>query len=375
MSKRKSHRHRKPRFQRRTLPGAAPGTVHVAADAQAPVIRVIAYNDQDVVEKQVQSAGELAAFLKKYPVTWIDVVGLGDADVIQQLGEAFDLHPLALEDVVNVHQRSKVEPYENHLFIVARTMELVDGQLESEQIGIFLGENYLLTFQERGGDCFEPARQRIRKNGGPIRHGGADYLAYALLDAVMDSYFPTADFYADRLDDLDVQIADRHDPVAVTRIHDVRHDLLLLRRAIRPHRETINSLLRDDSPFIKPETCVYLRDCYDHTVQLIELLEVYREMCSDLREYYLSLASNRMNEVMKVLTIIATIFIPLGFIAGVYGMNFDTHRSPWNMPELGWAFGYPAALGLMTTVAVGMVFYFRRKGWIGARSRSERDLP
>ncbi|MCA9102060.1 MAG: magnesium/cobalt transporter CorA [Planctomycetales bacterium] len=373
MSKRNNRHRRKPRFQRRTRPGAAPGTLKVDTDSPAPVIRVIAYNENEVVEKQVHNVSELAAFLEQYAVTWIDIEGLGDAGVIRDIGRVFGLHVLALEDVVNVHQRAKAEPYENHVFIVSRIMHLVEGQLESEQLSIFLGKNYVLTFQERRGDCFRPVRQRIRKGGGPVRLGGADHLAYALIDAVIDSYFPIADRYADRLDDLDARLSEHHDPAAVTKIHDVRHDLLLLRRAIRPHREMINALLRDDSHFFGHETRVYLRDCYDHTVQLIELLEVYREMCSDLREYFLSLASNRMNEVMKVLTIIATIFIPLGFIAGLYGMNFNTHRSPWNMPELNWPYGYPAALGLMASVALGMVFYFRHKGWIGPRSRSDSD--
>ena len=362
----RSHRRRrlKPRFVRRTRPGAIPGTIQAPKDALQPVIQVIAYGPRETIDQEVQNVEDVPAFRKEHAVTWMNVNGLGDAKVIRQIGKIFELHDLALEDVVNVHQRSKVEPYANHLFIVARMVSVSEGEIQTEQVSIFLGRNYVLTFQERPGDCFDPIRKRIRHSTGRIRQAGPDYLAYCLLDAVIDSYFPVVDHYADLLEDLDQQISVLQNLDAVPRIHDVRHDLLLLRRSIRPHRETLNQLLRDESELLTPETEIYLRDGYDHTVQLIEFLELYREMCADLRDYSQAISSNRMNEVMKMLTIIATIFIPLSFIAGVYGMNFDPQRSRWNMPELEWTFGYPFALGLMLAVAVMFIVFFWRKGWM-----------
>jgi magnesium transporter len=238
-------------------------------------------------------------------------------------------------------------------------------QVETEQLSLFLGKNYVLTIQEEPGDCFDPVRQRIRQSSGRVRQVGADYLTYALLDTVIDSYFAIIDLFADRLEALDDEIPLGQGLGVNERIHDVRSDLLLLRRAVRPHRDAVNGLVRDEHPLIRNETRVFLRDCYDHTIQLTETLEVYRESCNALRDYHLSVMSGRMNEVMKVLTIIATIFIPLSFIAGVYGMNFDPDL-PGNMPELKWPFGYAFALGLMALAAGGMVLYFRRKGWIGS---------
>jgi magnesium transporter len=231
-----------------------------------------------------------------------------------------------------------------------------------------LGKNFVLTFQQQSGDCFDPVRDRIRTRRGRIRNAGADYLVYALIDAVIDSYFPIVETFADHLEELEDQVATRQSPNVIDRIHEVRNDLLLLRRSVRPHRDALNELVRDEHPLICNETRVFLRDCYDHTIQLIDLLEVYREMCADLRDYYLSIVSNRMNEVMKVLTIIATIFIPLGFIAGLYGMNFNTSL-PGNMPELNVPYGYVGAIAMMSLVALGMLAFFWRSGWIGTSRR------
>jgi magnesium transporter len=364
---RKIHRRRqhKPRIKRRTQPGATPGTVHVASDSLPPVMRVLAYSPNDYVEGTITKVNELNLYLSQFSTCWINVDGLGDANLIRELGEYFHLHPLTLEDVVNVHQRAKVDPYENYLFIVAQTVEL-GRTLQSEQLSLFVGERYVLTFQERPGDCLDPIRDRVRKNSGRIRSSGADYLMYAILDATIDSYFPIVDAVADRLDELEQSVSDRQMADAMTGIHDVRNDLLLLRRYIRPHRDAANELIRDEHPVVRADTRVFLRDCYDHTMQLIDLLEVYREMCGDLRDFYLSLNSNRLNEVMKVLTIIATIFMPLSFIAGVYGMNFDT-KQPWNMPELHWPYGYLFSLVLMFITAAGLVYYFWTKGWLGSQ--------
>jgi magnesium transporter len=352
------------RFRRRTPPGAMPGTVAVDPQGARPVVRVMAYGPDELEEREVDDLDSLAKLVGRSPVTWVDVQGLGDAETITRLGEIFQLHPLALEDVVNTHQRPKVEDYGQFLFVVVRM--IVPGErLDTEQVSLFLGANFVITFQERPGDCLDPVRKRLRQATGRVRSAGADYLAYALLDAVVDAYFPAMEQYGEWLDTLDTEISAQPGSNVVVRVHQMRNDLLMLRRAIWPFRDDIGGLVREPNPLVSEETRVFLRDCYDHTVQIIDLVETSREMCSDLRDYYLSTVNNRMSEVMKVLTIMATIFIPLGFIAGVYGMNFDPGASGWNMPELGWSFGYPFALGLMAAVAGGQLWYFWRRGWLG----------
>jgi magnesium transporter len=221
----------------------------------------------------------------------------------------------------------------------------------------------LLTFIEDPGDCFESVRTRLR-GGGPLRESGPGYLAYSLIDAVVDAYFPVVETFAERLDRLEDRVIARPSRRAVAEIHAAKHSLRSLRRIVWPLREAVNSLVRDPSPLIDDNTRVHLRDCYDHLVQIIDLVETYRELCSDLTDLYLSSLSNRMNEVMKVLTIIATLFMPLSFITGLYGMNFHTERSRWNMPELDWLYGYPFALGMMALTALGMLWYFWHKGWL-----------
>lgn len=350
-------------FHRRSKPGAAPGTVRSDPEGLKPVIRVIAFGPDEMDEIDVADPQELRNIIGRRSVTWINVDGLGDAKVVKALGEMFNLHPLAMEDVVHVHQRAKVEAYDDQLFICARMVALAD-RLETEQLSIFVGKNFVLTFQEKPGDCLDPVRERIRKSRGRVRKLGPDYLAYALLDAVVDGYFPVLEKYGERLDDLEDRIARRTGKSTITQVHKNRGDLLHLRRTIWPHREAINSLLRDEHPLITADTQLYLRDCYDHAVQLIDVAETYREMCSDLRDFHYSQMGQKTNDVMKVLTIIATIFIPLGFIAGLYGMNFDSNKSRWNMPELHWVYGYPFALGLMATVSLGMIWYFYRRGWL-----------
>lgn len=361
---RKRHRHQqhRPRIRRSSRPGTVPGTLNAAQDSRPSVLHVMGYDAHDFGEATLQSVDELRPFSQRFAYCWINVDGLANTELVRRLGELFGLHALALEDVVNVHQRAKVEPFTSHLFVVARMVSLAND-LQSEQVSMFVGANYLLTFQDLPGDCFDPVRERLRKNSGRIRSSGPDYLMYALLDAVIDSYFPVVDAFVERLDQLEVGINNSRTSDAIDGIHAVRNELLLIRRFIRPHRDAVAELIRDAHPAITEETRIALRDCYDHTMQLIDLLETYREMCGDLRDYYLSLASNRMNEVMKLLTIISTIFMPLSFVAGLYGMNF-TGDSPWAMPELHWKFGYPFALLLMAAITVLLVGYFYRKGWL-----------
>lgn len=358
---------------RRTKPGARPGTIVADPLAPRPEIRVIGYGPDAVFEQDVAGVEELRPYLNRETVTWINVNGLGDAETIHELGVMFGIHRLALEDIANVHQRAKVEEYDGLVFVVAR-MVLNNGHQNTEQISLVLGPDFVLSFQERPGDCLEPVRERIRKGGGRLRETQADFLAYALLDAVIDGYFPVLERYGERIEELEAQLFDGVTREATARIHDLRGDLYALRKSIWPHREVVNGLMRDSTPLISEETRMHLRDCYDHAIQIIDIAESCREMCSDLRDFNLTQISIRQNEIMKVLTITATLFIPLSFIAGLYGMNFDRETSRWNMPELGWAYGYPFALGLMGAVAVGMLAFFRMRGWIG-RPRGRRQPP
>jgi magnesium transporter len=370
---RKAHRKRGKRaletFHRRTAPGASPGTLSVDPEAPPSIVRLIAYGPDDVVETDIHDLSAIPSYLAKWPVTWVNVDGLGDLKTVQEIGRIFNLHPLAMEDVLNVHQRPKVEPYQDQHFIVAREVTYV-GKLGTEQTSLFLGKNFLLTFQETPGDCLDPVRQRIRQAHGRHRISGPDYLAYSVLDAIIDSYFPVLEEYGEALERLEDDIVAQHGSATITRIHGVKRDLLAIRRAVWPFREAINALFRDPSPLIREETRLYLRDCYDHTIQIIDLLETYREIASGLVDVHLSSISNRMNEVIKVLTIIATIFMPLSFLAGLYGMNFNTQISPWNMPELEQPYGYPLLLLLMACVVLLMLFFFRRKGFIGKAGKA-----
>jgi magnesium transporter len=364
----------KPRIRRRVPPGSRPGTVVIEPGAQATTVRAMAYDKDRVVEKEIRNpARELPALMEEWPVVWVDVVGLGTEATLRALADIFHIHPLALEDVVHVHQRAKVDAYEDNLYCVLRIPDPTTEQL-TEQLSLFLGRNYVVTFQERSGDGFNLVRAGLRRVHSVTRHSiRPDYLAYRLIDAAIDAYFPVLEAIGDHLDRLDEQAIAVDGGAAFMELHGVRRELLMLRRAIWPIRDAVSMLRAEVSPFVADATRVYLRDCYDHAVQLIDLLESYREIAGDVRDYYLSSISNRMNEIMKTLTVIATIFLPLGFIAGVYGMNFRPSASPWNMPELNWSYGYPFALALMAAVAAGMLFYFARRGWL--RDNPSRDGP
>jgi magnesium transporter len=357
MSRRKRRRYHKP-------PGTAPGTLIADPDASRPVLRVLAFDSERCVEIRDATLDRLSACLTQYPVTWANVDGLGDVELIARLGEMLHLHPLALEDAVNVHQRAKVEQYENHLFITAR-MATVNHTFDTEQVSLFLGDRFVLTFQEgRPGDPFEPIRERIRKGGVHTLRATPDYVAYCLLDAVIDGYFPLLEALGERMESLEEEILDRPRAAVVSRIHEAKRDLLTLRRAVWPLREAINTLIRDAGPMIGDETRLHLRECYDHTVRIIDFVETYREVGADLMDLYLSAVNQRMSEVMKVLTIMSTIFIPLTFLSSIYGMNFNTEVSPLNMPELNWYWGYPVVLGVMAVISAGMLLFFRRRGWL-----------
>lgn len=341
--------------------GVSPGTLIIDPTAPFPKLVVTAYGPNQLIEEEIGEPMGVGEYLNHYPVVWLNVDGLGDETTLHRLGEIFGLHRLALEDAVHTGQRPKVEEYADHLFIVVRAPTA--GSHDTEQLTIILGTNWIVTFQEQEGDCFDGVRRRIREASGRIRAAGADYLAYALLDSVVDSYFPILDDLGEQLDKIEDEIFGRTDSETTAVLHDLKRQLLQYRRRILPLREAIAALQLQEEPFVKPTTQVFLRDCHDHAIRLVELVETLRESASDLMATHLTVVSNRMNEVMKVLTIIATIFIPLSFIAGLYGMNFDPAASRWNMPELGWRFGYPIALGLMGAVALGLLLFMRRKGW------------
>lgn len=263
---------------------------------------------------------------------------------------------------MNINHRPKVEEFENHLFIIMKLLSL-EPELSSEQISIFLGKGFVLTFQEKPGDSFDGVRDRIRKGKGRIRIG-PEYLTYALLDSIVDSNFPLLEAYGERLEALETETLEQPDKSTITKIYTVKRELLSVRRAVWPSRDLFNSLIRDQEKYFSGESLIFLRDCYDHIIQIVDLIENYREIASGLIELYLSSISNKMNDVMKVLTLIATIFMPLGFLAGLYGMNFNNEVSFWNMPETQWRYGYPFALLLMGSIASGMVLFFRNKKWL-----------
>ena len=358
--------------RRRTAPGTPPGSLVVDPSAPAPRMQVFRYGPDTCEELPDVAIDEATAAGDEGRTLWLNVDGLGHADTLRRIGERFRLHPLALEDVINVHQRPKFEAYDDHLFLILRMPRATPtapaphaAVLRTEQVSVCLGRGHVVTFQEAAGDAFEPVRQRMRNQASALRRRGSDYLAYALVDAAVDAYFPLLEAYGERLEALEADVIARPERDHVAAIHDLKRDLLTLRRAVWPMRDMLAALRRDDTELIDDHTRVYLRDCEDHTVQLIDMIETYREIASGLVDIHLSSVSNRMNEVMKVLTIIATIFIPLTFVAGIYGMNFDPAAGRWSMPELGWRYGYPVVLGAMLVVAVGLVVYFRRMGWIG----------
>ena len=359
---------RKSRRPRRNPPGAQPGIISPDPASPRPSIRATVYEREAHREFAVTAEQELPAFGQSGPVVWVDVEGLGDAEWIRALGRHFGLHHLALEDVVNTHQRPKLEPYDDLYFLVTRMPHRADG-MHTEQLSLFLGPGFVLTFQEFPGDCLEPVRKRLRDPHSRLRREGADFLAYSLLDAIVDDYFPYLDHISDELDKLEPESLERPIPDTPARIHRLRRDLLTIRRAVAPLREAINALIRDGSDSVSEYTRLHLRDCHDHTYQILDLVDTHREIAAGLLDVHLSMVNNRMNEIMKVLTIIATLFIPLTFLAGVYGMNFDPETSPWNMPELGMRYGYPAVVVLMLAVIGAELLLFWRLGWLSRERR------
>lgn len=354
-------------------PGSLPGTLQIKANASPPRIILIDYNQHEAVRVVIEKPEDCADYLDTESVSWIDIQGLGQEETWQKIGQVFDLHPVVLEDVVNVPQRPKTEDYGEQLVVVLHMVTWVAEKAEflNEQVSFVLGQNYLLTVQEEPQyDCFGPIRDRIRLNKGTIRQRQADYLLYTLLDAVVDGTFPVLEHYGERIEVLETEVTDAPTSETLSKIHRLKRELLSLRRSIWPQREAIAALLREDCTLISPMVKVYLRDCYEHVVQSLDMLETYRELASSLMDIYLSSVGNKMNEIMKTLTVISTIFIPLTFVAGIYGMNFNPDASPWNMPELNWYWGYPMVWLVMISIAAGLIVFFWQRGWFDKFSKT-----
>lgn len=369
----KKKKKRQQRLTHEPPPASPPGTLILESTAR-PRMFVIDYCADVAVEKEIAHLDEVIEYLEdeRPSITWVDVRGIGHRETFERMGEIFKVHPLALEDIVNVPQRPKADAYADHHLIIARMAQMDEaGTLRSEQIAILFGRTFVLTVQEEADwDVMEPVRERIRRGRGSIRERGPDFLAYAILDAVIDGFFPVLERLGERIEDLELEVTRARRPMS-REIHDIKRELLTLRRAIWPQRDLTNMLLREESALISKETRLHLRDTYDHAVQVMDMVETFREITSGLMDLYLSGVSNRMNEIMKVLTIISTIFLPITAIAGVYGMNFHHESSPYNMPELDWYYGYPFVIIVMLGSVVGLLFYYRSKGWIGKKSFDE----
>ena len=342
--------------------GLPPGTlVHVGEKKSDEVkITIIDYDEAQFQEKEAKTIEECLPFKETPTVTWINIDGIHRMEVIEGIGKAFSLHPLLMEDVVNTEQRPKMEDFDDYVFVVLKMLSYDEknNEIKAEQISLVLGTNLVISFQEREGDIFGPIRERIRNGRGRIRKMGADYLAYALIDAVVDSYFIMLDKLEEKMEDIEEELLVNLGPETLNAIHVLRRKMIFLRNQVWPLREVVAGLEKAESPLIHESTVIYLSDVYDHTIQAIETIEKFRDMLTGTIDIYLSMTSNKMNEVMKLLTIIATIFMPLTFIVGIYGMNFKY------MPELEWYWGYPLILFVMVAISILMLVYFRRKKWL-----------
>lgn len=344
------------------MTGLAPGTpVHIGERrAESAKITVFEYDASTVRERQLASLEECGECRDSKGVVWINVDGIHDVSVVQTVGKVFGIHPLVQEDIVNTNQRPKVEEYDSYLYAIAKMLyeDQAGGVLQAEQVSIIVTPKIVISFQEREGDVFNPVRERLRTGKGIVRQRGSDYLAYCLIDAIVDHYFQIMENIEERILPLEEAVVSDPRPEVLQNVHGLKSDLVFLRRSLWPLREMLARLYREQLPPIQPDTRPFLRDVHDHTIQVIEILESFQELVSGLMDIYMTSISNRMNNIMKVLTVIATIFIPLTFIAGVYGMNFQ------HMPELSWRWGYPAVLGLMFLVFVGMLLFFKRRKWL-----------
>lgn len=374
LNKKRSRSRRQRRAYRRSTLRAPPGSLVPIADAHPPVIDIFGFDEHNLEERTQADMAAVKNLRRKWPCLWVNVSGLGDTSVIAALGDLFHLHPLALEDILHLSQMPKYEDYDGSIYMVVPMAELLPADTKNatvtsapslsftfDQLSLFWGRDFVLTFQERPGDVFGAVRDRLRK-GIRKRMVHPDYLAYALLDSVVDGYFPVLDLYGDLMDDLEERLLLSPDSVTAQDIHKLKRQMNILRHKIWPMREAI-ARIHGDSGLVRSETRLFLRDCQDHVIHMLDIIESYKERLSALFDLYMFSVSNKMNEIMKVLTIIATIFMPLSFLTGLYGMNFNTVY-PLNMPELNNPYGYPVALMLMFAIFFGMLFFFWRRGWL-----------
>jgi len=342
--------------------GLPPGTLVQVEEKKAEKVKIslIDYDEAQFQEKEAATVEECFPFKDKPSVTWINIDGVYQVEVIEKIGAHFGIHPLILEDIMHTVQRPKMEDFEDYIFVVVKMIyyDEKDNEIKAEQVSIILGPNFVISFQEKEGDVFDHVRERIRRNKGRIRKMKPDYLAYALIDTIVDHYFIVLEKLGEKIEGMEEELVTKPTPETLQTIHTLKRELIFLRKSIWPLREVISVLERGELSLIHESTGIYLRDVYDHTIQVVDTLETFRDMVSGMLDIYLSSISNKMNEVMKVLTMIATIFIPLTFIAGIYGMNFKY------IPELEWHWGYAAALVLMGIISFGMVLYFRNKKWL-----------
>ncbi|MDX2072994.1 MAG: magnesium/cobalt transporter CorA [Alphaproteobacteria bacterium] len=348
-------------------PGSAPGVLTVSPLSYPTELLMIGYGPDGYMEQSCVSVDDIAKFITAWPVVWVNVIGLGNLQLIEDIGNLFALDRLSLEDVLDTSHRPKVEYYEHYMFTIIKAMQPGE-QFESEQLSIFLKKNVVVVFEEKPGSSFGQVRDRIRRGTGKIRHSGTDYLYYALLDEVIDKYFPILDRLNHQLvtleDEIMTNAVDSQPTNVIQSIHHTKSDLLLMHRNIWPVSDIISMIIREETPLITKAVRGFLRDCYDHAMQANELTQFYRDTASGLLNTFLAYEGHKTNDIVKTLTIISSIFIPLTFISGIYGMNFDTARSKFNMPELEWAYGYPFALFMMLMVALFMLVRFKRKGWV-----------
>lgn len=354
--------------------GSSPGVIVADPKAAAPEVTLMGFGPEACTEPIPADPAAARAMVGRYPVVWINVEGLGDAEVIRSLGECFEIHRLALEDVINVNQRPKFEEYGDKDLVILRVPSPRGGGA-TDQLSLILGEGYVISFFEHPQPFVASIRERIQQLRPRLVGGGADYLAYAILDAATDSFFSLLEAFGDALEAAEDRIIEGRsgNTDSVRDIHASKRELFYLNRILRQIRQAFEEMQTEDLPLIAESTLLHLRDCHDHASQLITLCETLQEGFAGLIDLQLSMSGQRLNEAMRVLTIIATIFIPLSFIAGLYGMNFDAEGSPWNMPELAWRYGYPFALGLMLVVVLGLMVFFRRKGWMGGTVRRDEN--
>jgi magnesium transporter len=366
------HNRVKARKVRHSPPGTSPGAIVIPSDALELRINSFCYNQNEFIEKELANVNDIRNQLNSFPdkCHWFDIKGFGNKNFLEQLADCFGIHRLQMEDVVNVYQRPKAEEFKDHVFFISRIISENQGILINDQLSLFLGSNFVITIQDKYEDALEPVRDRIRHGKGNMRKSGSDYLAYSLMDIAIDNFYPILEKIGDRLDDLQDELLANPTRDSLNRVLDTKRELVILRRIIWSERDKMNDIIRSAFIHISDPAKVYFRDSYDHCIQLLDLIESYKEITASLMDVYHSSVSYKLNQVMKVLTIISTIFIPLTFIVGVYGMNFSREDPvtgrvlPWNMPELYSPHGYLIVCGVMVLIVIGQIIFFYKKGWL-----------